>query len=204
MIIPKISDRIRHCRLKKRCTPQDDTVRFAKGCNIKLNMGGGKNQIVIGKNSRIYGCIIVCASGKVTLGQHVAIGPKTRVMAVNNVTIGDYTETGPDVTICDNNNHPVNPADRMVMRFTPAGAKERSWIYSSNAPVVIGKNVWIGEHARICKGVTIGDGSVIAANSVVTKDVPALSIAAGNPARIVKENIDLVPRFFPDKQDEKF
>lgn len=69
---------------------------------------------------------------------------------------------------------------------------------------MIGKNVWIGEHARICKGVTIGDGSVIAANSVVTKDVPALSIAAGNPAKIVKENIDQVPRFFADKQDEKF
>lgn len=53
--------------------------------------------------------------------------------------------------------------------------------------------MWIGENARICKGVTIGDNAVIAACSVVTKNVPANAIAAGNPAKIVKENIHLLP-----------
>ena len=61
---------------------------------------------------------------------------------------------------------------------------------SDNSPIIIGNNVWIGTEARICKGVTIGDNAIIAANAVVTKDVPANAIAAGNPAKIVKTDID--------------
>lgn len=53
-------------------------------------------------------------------------------------------------------------------------------------PVIIGNNVWIGEKASIMPGVTIGDGVIIAANSVVTKDIPSYSLAAGIPAKIIK------------------
>ena len=59
----------------------------------------------------------------------------------------------------------------------------------SKGPVVIGNNVWIGDKATILPGVTIGDGAVIAVNAVVTKDVPVYSVAAGNPARIIKKNV---------------
>ena len=54
------------------------------------------------------------------------------------------------------------------------------------APIVVGKDVWIGAHATILKGVTIGDGAIVAAGAVVTKDVPPNTIAAGVPARVVK------------------
>lgn len=54
------------------------------------------------------------------------------------------------------------------------------------APIVVGKNVWIGAHATILKGVTIGDGAIVAAGAVVTRDVPPNTIAAGVPARVVK------------------
>ena len=57
----------------------------------------------------------------------------------------------------------------------------------SKGPVIIGNDVWIGDKATILPGVTIGDGAVIAANAVVTKDVPAYSVVAGNPAKIVKQ-----------------
>ena len=57
---------------------------------------------------------------------------------------------------------------------------------TSKGPVVIGNNVWIGDKATILPGVTIGDGAVIAANAVVTKDVPAYSVVGGNPARVIK------------------
>ena len=77
------------------------------------------------------------------------------------------------------------------MRHTPHGAIERSNIWAANAEIIIGENVWIGSDVRICKGVKIGDNAIIAACSVVTKDVPANSIAAGNPARIVKEEYDI-------------
>ena len=57
----------------------------------------------------------------------------------------------------------------------------------TKGPVVIGNNVWIGNNACILSGVTIGDGAVIGANSVVTHDVPAYSVAAGIPAKIIKQ-----------------
>ena len=56
----------------------------------------------------------------------------------------------------------------------------------TKGPVIIGNNVWIGDKATILGGVTIGDGAVIAANAVVTKDVPAYSVVGGNPARVIK------------------
>ena len=62
--------------------------------------------------------------------------------------------------------------------------------YRTAKPVIIGDNVWIGYRAMILKGVTIGDNSVVAANSVVTKDVPSNSIVAGNPAKIIRTGIN--------------
>ena len=55
------------------------------------------------------------------------------------------------------------------------------------APIVLGNNVWLGEGAKVCKGVTIGENSVIGAGSVVASDIPANVIAAGNPAREIKK-----------------
>lgn len=57
----------------------------------------------------------------------------------------------------------------------------------SKGPVIIGQNVWVGDKATILPGVTIGDGAVIGANSVVTKDVPPYSIVGGNPAKVLKQ-----------------
>lgn len=62
--------------------------------------------------------------------------------------------------------------------------------YRTSKPVWIGDNVWIGYRAMILKGVTIGDGAIIAANAVVTKDVPAHCVVAGNPARIIREDVN--------------
>ena len=68
--------------------------------------------------------------------------------------------------------------------------ESRLWKHSDHKPITIGENCWIGRNVSILKGVTIGDNSVIAANSVVTKSIPANSIAAGNPAKVVKTNIE--------------
>lgn len=61
------------------------------------------------------------------------------------------------------------------------------WKYSAHSPVKIGDNVWIGEKSTILKGVTIGNGSIVACNSVVTHDVEENTVVAGNPARLVKK-----------------
>lgn len=161
--------------------------------SVKHLFGATKEQIVFDDNVTIIGGNITCShKGQIYLGKHVKL-QNDNILCVDKVEIGDYTAIASNVTITDNNNHPINPEFRRFMRTTPHGSDARSWIHSSHAPVKIGQNCWIGQNVRIQKGVTIGDNSIIAANSVVTKSVPANCIAAGNPARIVKTDIHLIP-----------
>ena len=88
----------------------------------------------------------------------------------NGVSIGDRTLISWDCCIMDRDYHAIGGSENMK-------------------PVHIGKHVWIGCKATILKGVTIGDGAVIAAGAVVTKDVPANAVVGGNPAKIIKENV---------------
>lgn len=96
-----------------------------------------------------------------------------KIVCSEKIWIGDYTRIGRDVWIRDNN----------------GGHKIIQVGYKDKAPVIIGNYVWICSGAQIMKGVTIGDGAVISANSVVTSNVPAHSLVAGNPAVVVAENI---------------
>ena len=69
----------------------------------------------------------------------------------------------------------------------PLDAERRNEGYDYGKPITLGKNVWLGGGCTILSGVTIGDNSIIGAGSVVTKDIPANVIAAGNPARVIRE-----------------
>ncbi|MEO8199502.1 MAG: DapH/DapD/GlmU-related protein [Gemmatimonadota bacterium] len=89
-----------------------------------------------------------------------------------------------NVSIFDNTSHPVSPARRLAHQ--PITEQDV-------APVIIGTNCWIGLNSIILRGVTIGDNSIVAAGSVVTKSVPPNSIVAGNPARLVKSIVDDLP-----------
>jgi acetyltransferase-like isoleucine patch superfamily enzyme len=109
--------------------------------------------------------------GKIDIGKYCLVCPGTRIASATEVTIGDNTMLAQGVSITDADWHGVYD------RSTPIGITR---------PVVIGKNVWIGDSAIICKGVTIGENSVVGAGSVVVKDIPANVIAAGNPATVVK------------------
>lgn len=92
---------------------------------------------------------------------------------------GDNLLTGLWVTITDNSH---GKTDYNTLQQPPLMR-----MVTSKGPVIIGSNVWIGDKATILPNVTIGDGAVIAANSVVTKDVPVYSVVAGNPAKVVKQ-----------------
>lgn len=190
--------------VQKKCTLSGNVI-FYNTARINLFLGAKPQNIIIDDKARIYGLIDVCDKGKVNIGKFVHLGPGSKICCVNEVSIGSYTGIGPNVSIIDSNYHPVNPHDRKIMRQTPKGSYERQWIHSDNKPIVLGENVWVGENVRICKGVTIGDNAVIAACSVVTKDVPANSIAAGNPAKIVKTDIDKnTTSIFDDSLLEKY
>ena len=90
-----------------------------------------------------------------------------------HIYVGDYTMFGPNVTIATAG-HPILPELRQQM-------------YQYNMPVHIGKCCWIGAGAIIMPGVTVGEGAMIGAGSVVTHDIPAWTIATGNPAKVVKQ-----------------
>lgn len=173
--------------------------KFYRGSNIELSHGSTKKDIIIGKRYWHRGVLASQNNGKIKVGDFTLLGSNSRIGAVNSISIGSYVSISTNVTIMDNNNHPVQPDDRRIYQFADSGHVHRSWIYSDSKPVIIENNVWIGQNARINKGVTIGENSIVAANSVVTKNVPRNSIAAGNPARIVKTDINELPRFFDYK-----
>ena len=110
--------------------------------------------------------------GRIDIGSHSLLTPGLQIVSANHVTIGDNVMIASRVYISDADWHEIY--DRLA---SPG----------STAPVTLGNNVWLGEGVKICKGVTIGENSVIGAGSVVTKDIPANVVAAGNPAKTVKK-----------------
>lgn len=144
-------------------------------------------QIRIGNNSEIS-CTLACQDkGRITIGKYAWIGAKTVIGSVNEITIGDYAIISTEVHIYDNNNHPISPELRQKMSESGFHNDLWKWRHSISKRIQIGDRVWIGERSTILKGVTIGDDSIVAAGSVVTHDVPPLTIVAGNPARVVKQ-----------------
>ena len=117
---------------------------------------------------------------EIIIGEHCKFGAYNHITSVNRIVIGNNVLTGKWVTITDNSH---GDTDIDTLKVHPA---ERPLL--SKGPVVIGNDVWIGDKATILPGVTIGDGTVVAANSVVTKDLPAYCVAVGNPAKIMKLN----------------
>jgi acetyltransferase-like isoleucine patch superfamily enzyme len=106
----------------------------------------------------------------ITLGKRIFINSGCKFQDQGGVVIGDDCLIGHN-TVIATLNHDLVPSRRADMH---------------PAPVVIGRNVWIGSNATLLPGVTIGDDAVVAAASVVTKDVPARSIVVGSPARVVR------------------
>lgn len=115
----------------------------------------------------------------ITIGNRCSIRNNAHITAINSITIGDNLLTGTNVLITDNS-HGQSTREHMSLPFT-----ERP-LYSKG-PVVIGKNVWLANNVCVMPGVTIGDGAIIGANSVVTHDVPAYAVACGIPAKVIKQ-----------------
>ena len=152
-----------------------------------LLWGGGENNIVIGKNTVIQGhCIIGCwvkyagetYTPSIEIGDNCNIGEHTHISAINRIEIGDGLLTGRYVYIGDNSHGSLSWEEVSIPPIRRP--------LTSKGPVIIGKNVWIGDKCTVLSGVTIGDNAIIAANSVVTHDVPSNCVVAGAPAKVLK------------------
>jgi acetyltransferase-like isoleucine patch superfamily enzyme len=103
------------------------------------------------------------------------LGPNSKIICTQYIEIGDDYMISDDVMIRDSDHHPVIYEDHQISQIS--------------APIKIGNHVWIGMRSTILKGVTIGDGAIVAAGAVVTKDVPPNCIVGGAPAKVVRENV---------------
>jgi len=125
-----------------------------------------------GNFSIFYSCdIIVFENGVLELGSGF-LNSNVKIRCTNNIKIGKNVAISHDVTIMDSDAHNIKYEG-----------------YQMTKPITIGDNVWIGSRALIMKGVNIGNGAIVAAGSVVTKDVPANCMVAGVPAKVIKKNI---------------
>ncbi len=111
-------------------------------------------------------------AGRIEIGDCVLMSPGTRISASDEIVIGDGVMMANGTYVTDSDWHTIYDRTRR---------DEQPY------PVKIGDNVWLGDNCTVLKGVTIGENSVVAARAVVTKDVPANVVVAGNPARVVKE-----------------
>ncbi|MFY9913162.1 MAG: sugar O-acetyltransferase [Nocardioidaceae bacterium] len=127
----------------------------------------------VGDEVEVRSPVYVDYGSNVRVGAGVFVNYGCQLADVATITIADHCQIGPNVQFLTPV-HPVEP-DR----------REAKW--ETAEPITIGRNVWIGGGAIICPGVTIGADTVVGAGSVVTKDLPARVVAAGNPARVVRE-----------------
>lgn len=156
--------------LGEHCTFMKPRYAIISGPNIHIGdcftaVAEPMHRVEIGVWGRTVG------AGTVRIGRAVLMSPGSRISASDEITIGDGVMMANGTYITDSDWHTIYDRTRRATQATP---------------VHIGKNVWLGDHATVLKGVTIGDNSVVAARAVVTRDVPANTVVAGNPAKVVK------------------
>jgi maltose O-acetyltransferase len=124
---------------------------------------------------------------RIEVGENFFANYNTCMLDTGKIVIGDNCFLAPNVSIYTAG-HPLHPDSRNSM-------------YEYGADVTIGDNVWIGGNTVICPGVTIGNHCVIGAGSVVTKDVPDWSLAAGNPCRVIRKITEEDRRYYYKRKE---
>ncbi len=169
-------------------------VRYGKNLKVHGKIGlklFSNSTIIIGDNfyssnsnfinpiaRNICGCISSDIGAEILIGNNVAIS-STCIWAKKRIIIGDNVKIGGDSLILDSDYHSIYYLDRRNVEDD----------LSKDEDVIIENDVLIGARCIILKGVTIGARSIIGAGSIVTKSIPKDSIAAGNPCKVIKENI---------------
>lgn len=145
-------------------------VRFGRGASTYLGTMfdvGSHGQVRLGNYALVHGARIICDA---------------------EIEIGDYALISWNVVLMDTYRLPFDPVERQLQLERVSGALPRHIDAKVLArPIHIGRNVWIGFDACVLPGVTIGEGAIVGARSVVNQDVPPYSVVAGNPARLIKQ-----------------
>jgi acetyltransferase-like isoleucine patch superfamily enzyme len=152
-----------------------------------LNASGDSERIRIGSHSLVEGELFVFGhGGEISIGRSCFIGPGARIWSAARISIGDRVLISHNVNIFDSLTHPLSPRLRHLQFNEIASSGHPKSIDLDEKPVMIGDDAWIGAGATILRGVSIGACAIVGASSVVTRDVPAATIVAGNPAAQIR------------------
>jgi carbonic anhydrase/acetyltransferase-like protein (isoleucine patch superfamily) len=135
----------------------------------------GPVRVFIGSHSALFDDVILAGVGEVHIGDRSTIGHNSVLVSRERIQIGNDCMLAAFCYVLDVDHEfadPQKPIPQQGLRIKP---------------VIVGNDVWVGAGTFILRGVTIGDGAVVAANSVVTEDVPPYSVVAGSPARVIKQ-----------------
>ncbi|QCK15917.1 CatB-related O-acetyltransferase [Mangrovivirga cuniculi] len=178
-------------------------INLEKGYSIDQNAIIRKSEIKgkvnIAEGCKIIGGVKITGKSPVNIGRYTSLnGPNMDILAsVNSVNIGSFCSIARNVSIQEFNHH----FDRLTSYYINTnilGGKVEDDIYSKG-DIIIGNDVWIGTQSVILSGAKIGNGAIIAANSVVNGEIPPYAIAVGSPAKVIKyrfnqETIDRIEK----------
>jgi galactoside O-acetyltransferase len=194
LVIPSPHDFIRRMPSKFDINPHAIILETA---NFRFDVPGHVPSpcVTIGKDSMI-GCTFIfeSTSGKIRIGERSYIGGGTNLISRTSITIGSDVWIGWGCCIYDHDSHSLLWENRRKDIFQQIDDYKSSinyvlnkdWSTVKSKPIVISDKAWIGFDSVILKGVTIGEGAVVGARSVITRDVEPWTVVAGNPARMVK------------------
>jgi acetyltransferase-like isoleucine patch superfamily enzyme len=169
-----------------------ETVIFTDStCNLQPG-----SIVKIGKNSIFHGKLYFYQPASFSMGSRSYIGPNTSLHVVNSICVGNDVMISSGCTLMDSNMHSLRFSERkndvlIAGNHNGFSTYDKNWAVAKSAAICIQDKVWIGLNSIILKGVTLGEGCVVGAGSVVSEDVPPWTIVAGNPARIVRELSEL-------------
>jgi len=198
MIVENIKKIINRLRLRKYSSFYEvasNTV-LRSGFSVRFNNPKkGRVYLKIGDNCIVEGKFIFESNeGEIIVGNHTYIGSNVFI-SHNKIEIGDNVTIAWGGVVYDHDSHSLDYLKRRKdiddeLNDICNGRSfilDKDWSVVNSKPIKICDDAWIGMNVIILKGVTIGEGAIVGAGSVVTKDVPAWTVVAGNPARIVKE-----------------
>ena len=179
--------------LRRYATISSTTIN--RGIKIRLDNPEERKYLQIGNNCIVSGYFIFESThGMVKIGNHSYVGGGTFICR-SGIEIGNNVTIAWGGTFYDHDSHSLDYMKRRKdiddelddIRNGRNFIQNKDWSDVNSKPIKICDDAWIGMNVIILKGITVGEGAIVGAGSVVTKDVPAWTVVAGNPARVVKE-----------------
>lgn len=167
---------LRRLRIHRHAMRSEAYIRFPVQGNVLESLDGGRLRLGKGTLLEPQCWITIAEGGRVSIGEGCFLNIGTMIACQNEVTIGDHVMFANGCFVSD----AAHAYDRDDIPVTWQG-------FTSKGPTRIGSNCWFGVNCVVSNGITIGDRCVIGANSVVTKDLPDGVIAAGSPAKVIRE-----------------